>query len=230
MAIISDNVKRAAIEARISGRGVKEIATGLDISEASVAKWRSWARELGIVVPSGHVRKKKPFRMSVTSPAVWEMRRRAVQTRAAGGNSVEAAAVSGLRLQDIRINWRAWAEHLEIEVPSAMSPEQLLQEIGESDHEESGETSASEEDQKDEEDTPVSETKSASEKILRLMGALDRMLSEYISGNNVVTRFVLDVDEYNCCELSICDDEDIGERCLALEMHLSMPMQEVENV
>ena len=224
MAIISDNVKRAAIEARISGRGVKEIATELDISVASVAKWRSCAEELGINVPEGHVRKKKSFQLPQVPPAVWEMRRRAVQIRAAGGNSVEAAAASGLRLQDIRINWRAWAEHLEIEVPSVMSPEELLEELREDDSEEHPADEATTEARNEEE--PMEVNKNASEEILRLMGDVDRLLSKYLDSGNTVSRFVLDVDGCNFCELSTGVDEELGHRYLAFEMRISIPMEE----
>jgi len=132
MAAIAPETKRQVVEARLSGRTAKEIAQEFGISKTSVEQnWRKWAENFDIQLPAGYVRKKKDYPIPKVSPAVWAMRKRAVQVRLEGYNSAQAAVESGLRMQDIRINWRAWAEHLGIEIPPALSPEQLIKEITE---------------------------------------------------------------------------------------------------
>ena len=130
MAAIAPETRRQIVEARLSGRTAKEIARGFGISKVSVEQnWRKWAESFGIQLPTGYVRKKKDHPIPKVPPAVWSMRAWAVRIRLEGYNSAQAAIESGLRLQDIRINWRAWAEHLGIEPPPALTKEQLMEEL-----------------------------------------------------------------------------------------------------
>ena len=227
MTKISVATKRKIVELRLAGCGSKEIGERFGLKYRTIdQRWRKWAEELKIDVPEGHVRRKRNFQLPQVPPAVWAMRERAVRVRLEGWNSVQAAAESGLRVQDIRINWRAWAEHLGIEVPRAMSPEELLEELREDESEEhpADETATEATTEARKEEEPMEDKKSASEQTLRLVGEVEQLLSNYLE-SETVSRFVLDVDGYNFCELSTGVDEELGHRCLAFEMHISIPVQ-----
>lgn len=214
--------KRRLVEMKLEGMSAEEISDRLTVAKTTVAHWKKYAAELGIDVPEGKVARRKEFRMQVTPQSVWQMRERAVRARIEGYNSVEAAVESGLRVQDIRINWRAWAEHLGIEIPPAITPEELLSELEEDPVEDAGESG--DEDQNQEEET-MSKEKNPAEEAVGLMIRIEEMLTEYMESGGTVTRFVIDVDEDNLCEMSIVDDDECGKRLMHLNMRLSVPLE-----
>lgn len=224
---ITAEEKRRLVEMKLEGMSAEEISGRLDVAPTTVGHWKKYAAKLGIDVPEGKVARRKEFRIQVTPQSVWKMRARAVRARAEGYNSVQAAVDSGLRVQDIRINWRAWAEHLGIEIPPAITPEELLGELEEDPVEEDPVEDAGEsgdEDQNQEEET-MSKEKSPAEEAVGLMIRIEEMLTEYMESGGTVTRFVIDVDEDNLCEMSIVDDDECGKRLMHLNMRLSVPLE-----
>ena len=218
--------KRRLVEMRLEGLSDAEIADRLDVAPSTVRHWKKYAKELGIDVPDGKVARRREFRMPVTPQGVWQMRERAVRARIEGYNSVEAAVESGLRVQDIRINWRAWAEHLGVDLPPAPTMAELIKEIEE---EEEAEPAEEAEVTEKTEETIMSKDKSPAEEAVSMLSRVEELLAGYLEGRTVA-RIVLDVDEDNCCELSVVDDEECGKRPLHLDLRLSTELRGTEDV